>query len=126
MIAKRQSTFAHCKLVKVVADRFVLFICPALHRVGDVRQVRDSWKALAEESWQESQGFQVAEVSPAITNGSYGLCGILELSDLTMLMCSQVNTCHNHHLVERFNITDTTIIMFRDSMVRLLVRVCWK
>lgn len=65
---------------------FVLFTCPKQNQGESFQQLRNSWDDLAEESWHESYGFQVAEV----------------------------NTCHNPGLKERFGIEDTAIILFRD------------
>jgi len=53
----------HCKLAQAAADRFVAFTCPEHHAAGDLEHFKKSWDALAEESWQEGYGFQVAEVT---------------------------------------------------------------
>lgn len=61
---------------------FVLFICPD----KDSKNLEKVWGDLANDSWQQNFGFQVAEV----------------------------NTCENELLAERFNGNATTLILFRD------------
>lgn len=47
---------------QAAADRFVLFTCPEQNKGESFQQLRNSWEDLAEGSWHESYGFQVAEV----------------------------------------------------------------
>ncbi|DBA90968.1 hypothetical protein WJX79_005783 [Trebouxia sp. C0005] len=68
---------------------FVLFTCPEQNKGESFQQLRNSWEDLAEGSWHESYGFQVAEV----------------------------DTCHSPGLKERFGIEDTAIILFRDRQM---------
>lgn len=45
---------------------------------------------------------------------------VFQKAFISMLVCCQVDTCHNLGLAERFSVDGTAIILFRDRQVGLV------